>query len=77
MLHAILRRSETFERVERAFDESRRQKVIPTAGDNGKVKAFGAQASLMDDGLQDLETAPHDFRDQTLGSIRKTMTSDK
>lgn len=77
MLHAILRRSETFERIKRAFDESRRQKVIPTAGDNRKVKAFGAQASLMDDRLQDLETAPHVFRDQTPGSIGKTMTSDK
>ena len=50
--------AQTIEGIERAFDQSRSNEIIPTAGNQREAKTFGIQASLMCCWLQDSSIAP-------------------
>jgi hypothetical protein len=58
MLNRLFRRAQTFQRIKRAFDQTRREKVVPTTRHQREAKAFGVQLTLMCDGLQVFPATP-------------------
>ena len=61
VLDRALIRPETFERVQSALDQPRRQEIIPPARNDREPESPGVQASLMCDRLQSLSDGSDSF----------------